>query len=125
MATAFDIRILYTVFQDARDLILKKKENIIEAHEALNDAFIKTYNYLINQKGDYVPKPELAEVWNSASAAVMRIDLSLGEMLYHKSRFWLDPDLYINLNRDTDIIELRRVIDEMERMRLRLGMGKK
>ena len=50
----------------------------------------------------------------------MRVDQGLGEMLYHKSRFWLDPQLYINLNRECDIIELNQVVEEMERLRIKL-----
>ena len=79
-----------------------------------------TYNYLRNDKGEYIPKPELAEEWNEASAAVMNIDHGLGDMLYNKSRFWLDPDLYINLNRKSEVIELNKIIDEKERLIMKL-----
>lgn len=124
MASAFEISFLWTLVKDSFEHVTgkaeKKEANIIEAHRALNHAFIQTYNYLRNQQGIYVPKPELAEVWNDAAAAMMKVNMPLGEMLYHKSRFWLDPDLYINLGRAGDIIELNRLMDEMERLRLQL-----
>ena len=78
------------------------------------------YDYLRNKNGQYLPNPELAEVWNAASAAVMKIDKNLGNTLYNKSRFWLDPQLYINLNREVDVIELNEIVDEMERLRKKL-----
>ena len=124
MATAFDIKILWTVFKDIGTFLTgqsdKKKESVINAHIAINTAFIKTYDYLRNNKGQYVPNTELAEVWNQASGSVLRVNQGLGEMLYHKSRFWLDPQLYINLNRDSEIIELNQVVEEMERLRIKL-----
>lgn len=124
MATAFDIKILWVVFKDIGTFLTgqadKKKDGIVNAHKAINTAFIKTYDYLRNKNGQYVSNTELAEVWNQASASVMRVDQGLGEMLYHKSRFWLDPQLYINLNRDSEIIELNQVVEEMERLRIKL-----
>lgn len=124
MATAFDITILWSVVSDTITFLTgraeKKKDNVIEAHKVINSAFIKTYHYLRNNRGQYVPNPELAESWNLASAAVMKVDEILGEMLYNKSRFWLDPDLYFNLNRQEEIIELNEVVDEMERLRKKI-----
>jgi hypothetical protein len=124
MAGAFDIKILWTVVKDTFNFFYNKantkKAELIEAHEATNTAFIKTYDYLHNNNGTYVPKPELAEVWNHASAAVMKVDDDLGNLLYHKSRFWLHPDLYINLNREDEIIELNQIVNEMERFRIKL-----
>jgi hypothetical protein len=124
MAAAFDITILWSVVSDTLSFLTgraeKKKENIIEAHRAINNAFIQTYDYLRNNNGQYIPKPELAEIWNEASAAVLKLDKVLGEMLYSKSRFWLDPDLYMNLNRQDEIIELDQVVEEMEKLRMKL-----
>lgn len=124
MATTFDIRILWTLFKDVGSHILgqesKRKEGIAKAHNSINQAFIKTYDYLRNNQGNYIPKPELAEAWSNAASDVMNIDHGLGEMLYNKSRFWLDPELYINLNRQSEIIKLNQIVDEMERLRRKL-----
>lgn len=124
MAGTFDIKLLWSVGKDTLTFLSgkadKKKENIIEAHKAINTAFIKTYDYLRNKNGEYVPNPELAEVWNAASAAVMKVDEGMGNTLYYKSRFWLDPDLYFNLNRQDEIIELNQVVAEMEKLRMKL-----
>ena len=124
MEGTFQIKTLYIVLKDIFTFLNgksgEKKANIIAARKATNDAFIQTYDYLRNQKGNYVPKPELATAWNDASAAVMLVDISLGDMLHSKSRFWLDPDLYINLGREDEIIELKEIVDEMERLRKKL-----
>ncbi len=124
MAAAFDIKILWSVFKEIGTFLTgqsdKKKDIVINAHKAINTAFIKTYDYLRNKNGDYVPNLELSEVWNQASAAVMKVDKDLGDLLYHKSRFWLDPQLYINLKKQYEIIELKQVIEEMEMLRIQL-----
>lgn len=95
-------------------------EKLVNAHHNLNNAFIQTYDYLKNNNGKYIPNKELAEVWNLASTSIILIDKNLGELLYHKSRFWLDPDLYFRLNRSSQIINLNRIIDEMEKIRLKI-----
>ncbi|WJS93869.1 hypothetical protein NYQ10_17425 [Flavobacterium johnsoniae] len=124
MAQIFDITILWTVFNDVVTFLNerkdKNKENVVNAHRDINTAFIKTYNYLKNNNGKYIPNIELAEAWNQASSSILLVDRYLGEILYNKSRFWLDPELYINLNRDSEIIELTKVVDEMERLRIKL-----
>lgn len=124
MAGTFNIEMLWNVVKDIfsflSDKASEKKTNIIEAHRATNAAFIATYNYLRNNNGAYVPMSELADVWNDAAAAVMQVDTALGNLLYNKSRFWLDPELYINLGREDEIIELIQLVDEMEMLRMKL-----
>lgn len=124
MAGAYNIGILVNLFKGAYEIVSgkaeKKNESRIAAHGALNKAFIATYDYLNNQNGTNIPQPHLADLWNEAATAVMKIDMSFGEMLYNKSRFWLDPQLYINLGREDDIIELRDIVDEMERLRMKI-----
>lgn len=124
MATVFDVKILLTVFKDATTYLTKytdkKRENVIQAHKALNSAFIKTYDYLRNKKGEYITNTDLADIWNEASAAVMKIDKNLGNTLYYKSRFWLDPQSFFDLKKEDEIIELDDIIEEMEMIRMRL-----
>lgn len=124
MAAAFDIKILWSVIKDTGTFLAgqadKKKDSVINAHKTINTAFIKTYDYLRNNNGKYIPNPQLAEEWNQAAASVMKLNYGLGEMLFHKSRFWTDPQLYINLNRESEIIELNEILDEMERLRMKL-----
>lgn len=118
---AWDIKYLLSITKDTLTFLAgraeKKREKAIDAHEALNKAFISTYDYLRNKNGEYVPNPKLAELWNEASAAVMKINQDLGNSLYYKSRFWLHPDIYMRLNREDEILSLNEIIDEMERMR--------
>lgn len=122
MATAFDIEILRSVFKDVGIYLLgqasKEKEDNAKVHNEINEAFIKTYDYLRNNQREHVPRPELAETWNSAATTVTNINQGLGEMLYYKSRLWLDPNLYFNLNRQSEILELNQIVDETERLRM-------
>ena len=124
MATIFDVRMLWMVFKDTFTYLTgeadKKKEDVIQAHKVLNSAFIQTYDYLRNKKGEYVTNTDLAEIWNEASAAVMKIDENLGNTLYYKSRFWLDPQSFFDLKKEDEIIELNQIIEEMEMIRMKL-----
>lgn len=82
MATAFDSKILWTVFKYVGTFLTgqadKKKYNVVNAHKSINTAFIKTYDYLRNRNGQYAPNTELAEIWNQASASEMRVDQGPG-----------------------------------------------
>jgi hypothetical protein len=124
MGSALDIKILLTIVKDVLTSLSgrldKKKDSIVGAHKTINAAFIKTYDYLRNRNGEYLPNLELADAWNEASASIMRIDEGLADQLYSKSRFWLDPALYRNVNRESEIIELNQIVDEMERLRIKL-----
>jgi hypothetical protein len=93
----------------------KQKDKII-AMGAIRKAFNYTYNYLYNIKGSYKPNMHLADLWNEASTEVMKVDKRLGKTFASKSRFWAHPDIYIELNRDREIITLKEVVDEMERL---------
>src|SRR4051812_5100601 len=110
MPHAFEVRTLWIVVKDTFTYLTgksdKKKDNLVAAHKAVNSAFIQTYDYLRNQNGLNVANPKLAEAWNEASAAVMKVDRMLGEMLFNKSRFWLHPNIYFELGREDEIIEL-------------------
>lgn len=118
MATPFDISILWSVITDIRNALSNRNENTIEALGSIRTAFNYTYNYLKNNHGAYEPNMELAELWNQASTKVMKVNLNLGDRLANKSRFWAHPDIYIELNREDNVVTLKEVIDEMERLRL-------
>lgn len=121
---AIEIGTLWSIAKDTFDFLRGKlKENkteVIHAHTCLNRAFMATYHYLNNQRGQYQPNPDLANLWNEAAAAVLVVDISLGNLLHYKSQFWLDPQLYERLGRADEVIELDRIVDEMERLRNQL-----
>lgn len=115
-----EIKTLWTVLIDVIDRIGDRKRNTIEALSAVRKAFSYTYDYLVNNKGKYVPNMHLADLWNDASAKVMMVDKSLGDLLASKSRFRTHPDIYLKLNRMVDVPTLTRIIDEMEHLRNRI-----
>lgn len=65
MAGTFELGSLWIAVKDAFTYLTgkssEKKTNIIEAHKAVNSAFIKTYDYLRNNEGKNIPQPDLAE----------------------------------------------------------------
>ena len=120
MANVFDVSVLWTVVTDIFSAYNERNNNTIEALGSVRKAFNHTYNYLKNNNGEYIPNMNLADLWNEASTKVTRVDRNLGDMLARKSRFWTHPDIYIQLNNAENIIELNHIIDEMERLRLRI-----
>lgn len=66
MAGAYSIGILIKLLKQAYDVVdtktVKKKEDRIEAHYALNKAYISTHDYLSNQNGTNIPQPHLADL---------------------------------------------------------------
>ena len=68
MATAFDIKILWTVFKDITTFLNgqadKKKGNVIQGHKAINTAFIKTYDLRLYTELSTLPTELKKEVLN-------------------------------------------------------------
>lgn len=120
MKQPFSLSMLWTVIKDVRKNLNDRNNNTIEALGAVRKAFNYTYDYLVNNQGNYEPKMELADLWNDASTKVMKVDPNLGDLLANKSRFWAHPDIYIELNRTVDVPTLKQIIDEMERLRLKI-----
>lgn len=120
MAHVLDISILWTVVTDIFNIHRERNNDTIVALGSVRNAFNHTYNYLRNQNGQYIPNQELAGLWNDASTAVMRVDVNLGEMLARKSRFWIHPDICLELNNADNIIHLNQITDEMERLQMRI-----
>ncbi len=120
MSATFDISMLWGAIQDIFKELNNKEEKTIEAIKLTRKAFIHTYDYLKNNDGEYIPKIELADLWNDASASVLKVDKQLGDLLANKSRFWTHPDIYFKLGREKEIPELKHITDEMERLRMKL-----
>lgn len=120
MAHVLDISSLWTVVTDFIKAYDDRNNKTIEALGAVRKAFGFTYDYLHNKNGEYKANTELFNLWNEASTAVMKVDKNLGVMLGNKSRFWLHPDIYIELNTADNIIHLNHIIDEMERLQMRI-----
>lgn len=102
---------------DIRNSLNDRNNNSIEALGAIRKAFNYTYDYLNNNRGNYSPNMELADLWNEASTKVMKVNTGLGDMLANKSRFWAHPEIYFELNRTVDVPTLKEITDEMERLR--------
>jgi len=106
----------FSLVVDVFKQVSGKRKEKITAMGAIRKAFNYTYDYLYNNDGEYLPNMKLADLWNEASTEVMIVNTQLGKTLGMKSRFWAQPDLYIELNRNREIITLKEVVDEMERL---------
>lgn len=120
MGNVLDLSVLWTVVTDIFRAHNERNNNTIDALGSVRRAFNYTHDYLINKNGEYIPNMELADLWNDASTAVMRVDRNLGEMLGRKSRFWAHPDIYFELNNAENILAINQITDEMERLFLRI-----
>lgn len=120
MNTTFNIVSLWIVIQDVYKNLGGREEKTIEALRLTRKAFNYTYDYLKNKNGKYIPKTDLADLWNDAASAVLKVDRNLGDMLANKSRFWTHPNIYLELGREKEVPELKQIVAEMERLRMKL-----
>lgn len=86
-----------------------------DAITAIHAAWTRTYNYLNNQNGEYIPNQELSDLWNQAANSTRLVNVELAQQLTKKSRFWIHP----NLPRQDRIIKLVELTDEMEKLNLK------
>jgi hypothetical protein len=98
----------------------RQKVRAADAHEAISSAFIDTDTFLRSEHGGNISNPELAKAWAKAAAKVILVDKPLGEMLHNKSRFWTNPNLFIDFGKEDEIIELNEILEEMEKIRMKI-----
>ena len=110
-----DIKAIAFVVDVLKGYSDKERVRTNEAITAIQTAWLRTYDYLRNQKGEYIPNPELSELWNIAAGKTRLVNADLASRLSDKSRFWIHPDL----PRQNRIINLIELTDEMERLNLK------
>jgi len=116
----FDISFLWTVLADVLKGLSNRNKETAEAIGAIRKAFNFMYDYLRNNQGGYIHNIDLANLWGDASIKVMIVDKGLGDLLADKSRFWLHPEFYTELNRGMNVLTLVEITDEMERLRKKI-----
>lgn len=100
---------------------LEKRKVQNEAISAMRKALNHTRGFLRNADySDTEKLTELSDLWNEASNKVGVLNPSLGEMLGFKSRFWSDHELFISLGKDKEILSLKDIISEIDRLYLKL-----
>lgn len=102
------------------DLLLKysdkHKVRVNSAISSISKAWTYTYDYLKNNNGEYVPNQQLSDLWNDAAEKTRLVDKTLAQSLNDKGRFWIHP----NLPRQTNILKLKDITDEIERLQKKL-----
>jgi hypothetical protein len=112
MSAISDIKLLGWILDKLATYSDKHKERVNEAISAIHAAWTRTYDYLRNQSGDYIPNQELSDLWNEAAQKTRLVNPELASQLQDKSRFWIHPDL----PRQRRILLLNEIIDELERL---------
>ena len=111
-----DINILSGVIDKLLQFNDKKQVRVNDAITSITKAWTYTYNYIRNEKGEYVPNQELSDLWNDAASKTRLVDYELGKQLTDKARFWIHPDM----PRQNRILRLTEITDEIERLEMKL-----
>lgn len=88
--------------------ITKKILAVTLMRRAINN----TEAYLTRTNHDYSPNEELSNLWNEAFAAMIPIDKDLAWKLDDKSRFWSNPQRWINIDGAMELIPSLNELDE-------------
>ena len=112
MSALADIKFLTWVLDKLATCNEKQKEQVNEAIKAIHAAWTRTYDYLKNKDGAYVPNQQLSDLWNDAASKTRLINPDLAQQLSDKSRFWIHP----NIPRQNRILLLAEVTDEIKRL---------
>ena len=87
----------------------------VHAITLLQKAINQTEIYLEVSGGAYLPNQELSNAWIEAFEAIAPIDSDLAIQLRHKSRFWSNPQKWLNEPRALRLIpKLRDLSDRCE-----------
>lgn len=121
LGTNFNLLLL--AINEVLELLLRGSEMRREALTAISKAFIETYHFLKENNNEPQKNILLAHLWNEAAISVEPIDQNLAHRLQIKSRFFMDPDLFSDYRRKNELIQIRQVVDEMERIKLKFPTG--
>lgn len=112
MSFLADLNFLSAIVDKLLQYSDKHKVRVNDAMTSIAKAWNYTYNYLRNERGEYIPNQQLSDLWNEAASKTRLIDKELARQLSDKSRFWIHPDI----PRQNRILLLTEVTDEIERL---------
>lgn len=101
------------------DKVLSKKgtriDDKIRAITAMQRAINATESYLESSNRNFKPNDNLSNLWLEAFTAMIKIDKTLAERLREKSKFWSNPQRWIQedgaMELVPDLIELNERCD--------------
>ena len=111
-----DINILSGIVDKLLQYSDKQQVRVNDSITAISNAWTYTYNYLRNEKGEYIPNQKLSDLWNEAASKTRLVNIELARQLKDKSRFWIHPDM----PRQNRILLLTEITDEIERLERKL-----
>ncbi|AXT19792.1 hypothetical protein D7030_01375 [Flavobacteriaceae bacterium AU392] len=113
---------LTTIFSGVRtansiaDRVLPKKGTRIEhkiiAISSLQRAINATETYLTQSNRNYTPNQELSELWLQAFTSMIKIDKELAGRLRDKSRFWSNPQRWLQEDGAMELVPTLQELDE-------------
>jgi len=107
-----DLKLLGWILDKLSTYSDKQRERVNEAINAIYAAWTRTFDYLKNNNGTYVPNQELSDLWNEAAYRTRLVNPELASQLQDKSRFWIHPAL----PRQKKILKLTEIVDELDRL---------
>lgn len=98
------------------DRVLPKKgtriDNKILAVSCLQRAINATETYLTQSDNNYIPNQQLSELWLQAFTAMIKIDKDLAGRLRDKSRFWSNPQRWLQQSSSMRLVPTLKELDE-------------
>ena len=126
---------LGTIFSGLRtanslaDRVLSKKgtriDNKIIAVSSLQRAINATEIYLTTSNRNYVPNENLSNLWLVAFTAMIKIDKDLASRLRQKSKFWSNPQRWLQLESTMELVpDLQELNEKCEMILIELERRK-
>jgi hypothetical protein len=101
--------------------IAKKISSVTLMQRAINN----TEAYLTRTNHDYAPNETLSNLWNDAFASMISIDKDLAWKLNDKSRFWSNPQKWIQNDGAMELIpSLNELSEKCEQLLVELDKRK-
>jgi hypothetical protein len=84
----------------------------ITAVSLMQKAINNTELYLVNSNNNYQPNAKLSQLWLEAFTAMIPVDKELSRRLREKSRFWSNPQSWINKEGAMELIPTLRALNQ-------------
>lgn len=96
--------------------VLSKKgtriDNKIQAVSVMQKAINSTRIFLVQQNYNYQPNNNLSNLWLEAFTAMIKIDKRLAERLRQKSKFWTNPNNWLDEQGAMELVPDLNELDE-------------
>ncbi|RYE25318.1 MAG: hypothetical protein EOP51_04455 [Sphingobacteriales bacterium] len=114
LALASQLWAIGDVFSSFRQFRYQRTKDYNKAIQSIREALHETEYFLRNPDfGNRDRTSELAKLWSRASSDIGIVNKDLGQMLDNKSNFWNNPESYIEVGTEVDVIKLEKIREEI------------